>query len=60
MIFSLKNILQDPENGEIGKSSEIPSSLFLILEQLRGTLTDLQGTINNHQSNSEEAQKGEK
>lgn len=57
---SLKNIIQDPENGVIEESASIPSSLLLILEQLRGNLNELQGTVNKNQSNTDDIRKGKK
>ncbi|CEI96211.1 hypothetical protein RMCBS344292_10377 [Rhizopus microsporus] len=53
---SLKNILQDPENGAIEDSSITPS-LRLTLEQVRSDLHQLQNTVNSHQSNIDEVQK---
>ncbi|CEJ02400.1 hypothetical protein RMCBS344292_16406 [Rhizopus microsporus] len=53
---SLKNILQDPENGTIEDSSITPS-LRLTLEQVRSDLRQLQNTVNSHQSNIDEVQK---
>lgn len=57
---SLKNIIQDPENGVIEESASIPSSLLFVLEQLRGNLNELQGTVNKNQSDTDEIRKGKK
>ncbi|KAG1055355.1 hypothetical protein G6F43_002681 [Rhizopus delemar] len=54
---SLKNIIQDPENGVIEESASIPSSLLFVLEQLRGNLNELQGTVNKNQSDTDEIRK---
>jgi hypothetical protein len=54
----LQNILKDPENSTI--DSSLPSSILLILEQVRSTLQEQQEQIQNMDKASiiEEAQKG--